>query len=552
MTKLEQLINLKDLSDFANFLGFKPKTLSYLLYVMPDNEKYESFSIPKKNGGVRIINAPNKKIKLLQKRLSNLLYDCYEDITKNKKGITELAQGFKRKCSIFTNSRKHCKKRYVFNIDLKDFFPSINFGRVRGYFINDKNFKLNEKIATIIAQIACFKNELPQGSPVSPIISNLIGNILDVKILKLSKEAKCYYSRYADDLTFSTTNKSFPKSIAYEKDNRWIVGNELKGIIEKSGFKINETKISMQYRSSRQTCVGLVVNNKVNVKKEYYKNVRAMCNNLFMNNTFYVNKGEENNSIFQLEGMLNFIYFIKRKSDKRKMDARYKNPNAITKLYRKYFIYKYFITTDRPIIFTEGKSDKVYLKCALRNLKENYPDLITMNDDKYCFKINIFKSSKFFRDVFAIAEGTSGLENLMNYYKKEIGYFKHHKLKFPIIIILDNDQGAKEIKKLLEIKDEEVFYKCFNNQMYVLFVDKKGGTAIENLFDDEVCKVNLDGKSFEPDEKKMDKSKNYGKQIFAQKIILPNYNKINFEKFKPIFDNILNIISECKRLDAST
>jgi retron-type reverse transcriptase len=531
-------------------LGFKPKTFAYILYVMPNEEAYyEIFSIPKKDGSKRIINAPNDKLKLLQRRLANYLYDCYEEIMKSRRGSTRLAHGFNRKLSIITNSKKHCKKRYVFNIDLKDFFPSINFGRVRGFFINDLNFKLNQDIATVIAKIACFNNELPQGSPVSPIISNLIGNILDMRILKLAKEAKCYYTRYADDLTFSTNNKLFPVSIALEKDNHWIVGEELKNEIEKSGFKINEKKLTMQYKNSRQTCVGLVINEKVNVKREYYRETRAMCNNLFKKGVFYIGDKDNSNSILQLEGLLNFIYSVKRKHNKQKMEKRYGNPDAISKLYRRFLFFKLVINIDKPIIITEGKSDIVYLQCALKKLKKDYPDLIEMKDDKYCFKIKLFKLSKLFRDVFAIAEGTSGIKKLMDFYKENIDKFSSQRLNIPIIFIIDNDDGAREIKKLLSINNDELeeLYKCFHKQVYVLFVDKKRDTEIEDLFEKDVLSTRIDGKSFEPNNEKMDNKKNYGKQIFAKKVILPNYEKIKFDKFKPIFNNVAKIIAECKK-----
>jgi RNA-directed DNA polymerase len=82
-----------------------------------------------------------------------------------------IAHGFKRKRSIITNARQHSNRRYVFNIDLEDFFPSINFGRVRGFFIRDKGFALNDDVATVIAQIACHEDALPQGSPCSPVVS---------------------------------------------------------------------------------------------------------------------------------------------------------------------------------------------------------------------------------------------------------------------------------------------------------------------------------------------------------------------------------------------
>ena len=551
MTILEKLQYAKNINEFAPLLGFQPKMVAYILYKMLKNEKcYDTFTIPKKNGGVRIINSPNIKLKLLQRRLANLLYDCQEEILKNRKEKIGLSHGFRRGCSIYSNSLNHCKKRYVFNIDLKDFFPSINFGRVRGYFINDKNFRLNEKVATIIAQIACFENQLPQGSPVSPIISNFIGNILDVRMLKLSKELKCYYSRYADDLTFSTNNKHFPNSIAFENGISWTIGEELKAIIEDSGFKINETKLSMQYKNSRQTCVGLVINRKVNVKQEYYKKVRAMCDNLFRNNTFYINKEDERNSIAQLEGMLNFVYWIKKHYYKRKTQDKDYKQNAIIKLYGKFLFYKHFINIDKPIIFTEGKSDVVYLKCALKNLKDSYSNLIEVVGDKFNFKINFFKTTNVFKDVFSFSEGTSGLEYMMNYYKRKIDSFNIPNHNMPIIIILDNDKGAKGIKKLLEISNEVPYYKLFHKQMYVLFVEKKENTAIENLFDEELLNVEINGKKFKADKDNKtdgDNEKYFGKHIFSQKVILPNYEKINFDRFKPIFNNILEIISESRK-----
>jgi 5S rRNA maturation endonuclease (ribonuclease M5) len=548
MTILEKLKDVKNINEFALLLGFQPKMLSYILYIMPNVEKcYETFTIPKKNGNLRIINSPNKKLKLLQRRLANLLYECYDEIFGNKKGTRILSHGFRRGYSIFTNSVNHCKKRYVFNIDLKDFFPSINFGRVRGYFINDKNFKLNEKVATIIAQIACFENQLPQGSPVSPIISNFIGNILDVKLLKLSKEVKCFYSRYADDLTFSTNNKQFPYSIAFENNTHWVIGEKLRTLIENSGFNINETKLSMQYKYSRQTCVGLVINKKVNVKREYYRKIRAMCSNLFKYNTFYINKNDENYSIAQLEGMLNFVYWIKKHYYRLKTQNKDYKQNAIIKLYGKFLFYKYFINIDKPIIFTEGKSDVVYLKCALKNMKDSYSNLIDVIDGKYNFKINFFKTTNVFKDVFSFSEGVSGLENMMRYYKKEIDNFNTLNYNMPIIIIIDNDEGAKNIKKLLEISHEMPYYKLFYKRMYVLFVEKKEHTAIENLFDEDLLNTEIDGKIFKSDKKNGENDNYYSKHIFSQKVILPNYEKINFDRFKPIFNNMLEIISECKK-----
>ena len=119
----------------------------------------------------------------------------------------------RKKRSILTNATLHKRRRYVLNLDLEDFFPSITFGRIRGFFIKDKHFALQEKVATVIAQIACFNNELPQGSPCSPVLSNLIGHLLDTRLARFARLYKCTYSRYADDITFSTSRKDFPAEL---------------------------------------------------------------------------------------------------------------------------------------------------------------------------------------------------------------------------------------------------------------------------------------------------------------------------------------------------
>ena len=98
----------------------------------------------------------------------------------------QLAHGFKRGRSIVTNATKHKRRRFVFNIDIKNFFGTINFGRVRGFFIKNADFALHPSVATIVAQIACHENALPQGSPCSPVISNLIGSVLDIHLCKLT------------------------------------------------------------------------------------------------------------------------------------------------------------------------------------------------------------------------------------------------------------------------------------------------------------------------------------------------------------------------------
>src|SRR6185437_5065944 len=178
-----------------------------------------------------------------------------------------LAHGFKRKRSIVTNATKHKNRRFVFNLDLENFFGTINFGRVRGFLIKNTDFALQPSVATLIAQIACHENALPQGSPCSPVISNLIGSVLDVRLCALASGVGCTYSRYVDDLSFSTNKKDFPPQVAKRTETHaWELGDKLHDVLNHTGFSVNASKTRMQYCTSRQEVTGLVVNQKVNIR----------------------------------------------------------------------------------------------------------------------------------------------------------------------------------------------------------------------------------------------------------------------------------------------
>ena len=140
MSHLAALKSAGSLHGVAHLLGFKPKALAYILYKKNDAEKYTQFQIPKRSGGFRTISAPSPDLMIMQKRLSELLQDCIKEINESREVKTTLSHGFKRNYSIITNANLHKNKRFVFNIDLENFFGTINFGRVRGYFIKNRNF----------------------------------------------------------------------------------------------------------------------------------------------------------------------------------------------------------------------------------------------------------------------------------------------------------------------------------------------------------------------------------------------------------------------------
>jgi len=560
-SKLYKLKSVNNIVDLADLLGYKTHNLSFLLYKMPEEEKYTEFKIPKKSGGFRIIEAPNPKIKLLQQRTSDLLTSCYTEIFTIEKGYKiwsynktksyskSISHGFRKKHSIMTNASKHRNRRYVFNIDLKDFFPSINFGRVRGYFIHNKYFNLNEDISTILSQIICFKNRLPQGSPCSPIMSNLIGHILDIKMVKLARNAKCVYSRYADDLTFSTNKRKFPKVIAKKNILRkWIPSRKLKNEIKSAGFKLNNKKTVMQYKSNRQIVTGLVVNKKINVRKEYYRSARAMCNELFKSNTFYHNVNGKRivGTLNELDGILGHIYHVKKFDLKRVDNKTKEQPVGIQNMYRKFLFYKYFYRNDRTTIVTEGITDPIYLKSAFKNLKEKYPFLYNENDDIFNFSFFNFKNQR--NTLFNISAGTSGLQKLITSYEDLMKHYHSDGLDYPVVILLDNDSGANKIKSMLESKfkikknDNKSYHRlCLN--LYVTFVIEDENSAIENLFPEDILTTKISGKSFNK-KNEMDTESEYGKVVFANAVIKPNYKDIDFSLFEPAVNKLGKIMQD--------
>lgn len=265
---LELFYNLENRSDVANILEIDLKTLIYVLYRTDNKIKYKKFTIKKRDGTSRIIKAPVGSLKIIQSKLNKILQVVYKE-----KGRPN-AHGFIDGKSILTNAKPHVGKKHIFNVDLEKFFPTINFGRVRGLF--HKVFQIGIEAATTLAQISCY-DDLPQGSPCSPIISNLICRGLDASLFNLSRKHGCQYTRYADDLTFSSNKMFFPKEIGFIDDNgEPHIGIQLDRIISNNGFNVNRQKVRLANQFEHQEVTGLVVNEKINVRYSYIKNLRSM------------------------------------------------------------------------------------------------------------------------------------------------------------------------------------------------------------------------------------------------------------------------------------
>ncbi|HCK84188.1 MAG TPA: RNA-dependent DNA polymerase, partial [Hyphomonadaceae bacterium] len=257
--------------DAAKYFGVSVGKLARALYRSADEERYVRFEIAKRSGGMRPISAPVGLTRELQTRLAPVMQARYS--------AHPAAQGFIKERSILTNARVHVGQRLVLNVDLEDFFPSVNFGRVRGLFMAEP-FKLGPAAASVFAQLCTYKNGLPQGAPTSPALSNFIAADLDRRLARLARESNVRYTRYADDITFSSNQQSLPQTLivhAQGGDGHGVaVAETLERAITASGFNINHKKVRLQTRHQRQSVTGLQVNSRANVSRERIRRVRGM------------------------------------------------------------------------------------------------------------------------------------------------------------------------------------------------------------------------------------------------------------------------------------
>ena len=537
-----------------------------MLYKKPPLTKYSSFDVPKRRGGVRKISAPSPELKLLQRNLSDVLQNCAEEINKGKKWQDQLAHGFKRGRSIITNAAKHQKRRYVFNVDLQDFFPAINFGRVRGFFIKDANFMLHPKVATVLAQIACHENGLPQGAPCSPVISNLIGHVLDIHLCKLASASGCTYSRYADDITFSTNKPDFPSGIAKRtagETHKWGVGDKLLDAVTNAGFAINPTKTRMQYRSSRQAVTGLVVNRKVNIPSDYRRTVRAMAHRLFRTGKFQrlrmlrdakglLTPGMVDGTMAQLHGMMGHIDAVDRHNFEREAKTASRKQQAKDalrskeKLYRRFLMFKDCYSATAPVVVCEGKTDNVYLLHAIRNLAAAYPRLATVSaSNQIKLNVRILKTDRTATGrILQLGGGASHLKEFVKQYRDEIEKFKAPGMQCAVVLVVDNDSGANDICATIgritkkDPSKTSEYVHIVGNLYMVLTPLKKGAqkSEIEDCFRDEIKSLNLNGKTLNLDSK-ADPALYFGKYILSESI-RQNAAKIDFSGFAGLLDRI--------------
>ena len=463
----------------------------------------------------------------------------------------------------------------MLNLDLEDFFPSINFGRVRGFLMKNRDFTLQPKVATAIAQLACFENCLPQGAPSSPVIANMVAHILDVRLGKLAAAASCNYTRYADDLTFSTNQKEFSASLAHEAPGttgNWLLSPSLEDEVRRCGFKVNLAKTRMQRRPGQQLVTGLIVNEKVNIRAVYYRTARAMCDSMFKTGKYVrgavssktlppASPPVREKGIAYLEGVMSHIYHVKHESDVRsghlnpKREAedlkRAKYP-AYRQLYKKLLYYKHFVALERPLIVSEGKTDNIYLRSALKALDPRYPQLAMVEKNKLVMAVTLLKHSRVEHDILELSGGSGNLGNLVGRYAKAVSQYNNRPLKYPVIVLIDNDSGSDPVFGAMKqhhvtvgpTTNLDFYHICFN--LYVVKTPElgpKGTSCIEDLFDAATLAEKLEGKSLSRLDK-FDSAKFYGKFDFADRVVRAKFKTIDFKRFVPLLDRLVSVLAD--------
>lgn len=258
---------------------------------------YHEFDIPKKSGGVRHITAPAGMLKDVQRCISTLLSQLYRP--------SEAVHGFTLGRSVLTNANCHLGRNYVLNIDLKDFFPSVTLSMIIGSLMQ---LGFSKEVSRYIA-VVCTKSiigeektldVLVQGSPASPVLANIACTHMDYALSSLAERFNLIYSRYADDMTFSSDHS------VYARGSEFL--SELEQVVENHGFTMNGKKTRLLRKGARQEVTGLTVGEKANVSRRYLKNLRAQIFGMEM-------RGFTDKTYHQAQGKLAYLAMVRGKYD---------------------------------------------------------------------------------------------------------------------------------------------------------------------------------------------------------------------------------------------
>jgi retron-type reverse transcriptase len=301
-------------ADLATALGLAIPQLRWLCFHAEAAQKthYIYFEIPKRSGGTRLLAAPHARLATAQRWVLDHILARLE--------VTAHAHGFVAGRSTITNARLHVGRDIVVNLDLAEFFPTITFPRVRGLF---ESIGYSPAVATLLALlcteaprsavvhdgvtfwVAAGDRALPQGACTSPAISNLVTRKLDRRLAGATRKLGWTYTRYADDLTFSTSSATGESA-----SNLALLLSRVRHIVRDEGFAVNERKGRIQRRSQRQSVTGIVVNDKPGVPREELRRLRAILHRAKTTGLAAQNRDQHPDFTAYLRGKIAYIAMI--------------------------------------------------------------------------------------------------------------------------------------------------------------------------------------------------------------------------------------------------
>ncbi len=311
VAKLEQtgLPLLHTPLDLANAMEISLSRLRFLAFTRTTSKvsHYVQFHLPKKSGGQRLISAPKARLKAVQNWiLRNIL---------ERLPIHDTAHGFVPRRSIVTNATPHVGAEVVVNLDLKDFFPTVSYKRVKGLF---RSLGYSDALATIMGllsteprsrpveldgevyQVAVDERVLPQGSPASPAITNLICRGLDQRLTNISTKLGLAYTRYADDLSFSGNRQADVGKLL----------RQVKHAVAEEGFSVHPKKTRVFRKPNRQEVTGIVVNEKATISRRTLRRFRAVLFQLEQDGPEGIKWGQSDDPIAAVEGFANYVAMV--------------------------------------------------------------------------------------------------------------------------------------------------------------------------------------------------------------------------------------------------
>lgn len=297
---LRTFTQARNTEEMAFLLETHPSTLQFFA----ENQVYNEFFVKKKSGGDRLIENPEEDLKELLRKLNHYLQNAYFVCRSSAAYAFQLAaEDEEEPRNILTNAKRHTKRDWLLNVDFQDFFHQVSRDEVLSIF-EKPPFGFSEELANLLAMLTTHKGRLPMGAPTSPVLSNFATLGLDHDLLEFSALHHWTYTRFADDLTFSSFQHINPEQIV-----------ELKGLCRIHQFEINESKIKLCGPGMPKIVTGLKVDQSVGLKDDYLPMILTEIQKFAHAYELNFRTGNEPTSWLrkfeqQIEGHLRFVHFV--------------------------------------------------------------------------------------------------------------------------------------------------------------------------------------------------------------------------------------------------